>query len=148
MRSADEVTFVDAVYGADLNARAATCAERVVDGREVILYCDSTVRTGLLTLHTSDTAVAAIFTGVSALIVVGALHYDACGVVHKVNNAVGALAHADSAADTLSGVYSCHTVLDGYSLSRADLYTIAVAEAGIGAELVAAVSEICSNAGL
>lgn len=70
MRSADEVTFVDAVYGADLNARAATCAERVIDGREVILYGDSTVRTGLLTLHTADTAVGADFARYCALVVI------------------------------------------------------------------------------
>ena len=70
VRSANEVALVDTVNGADLNARAAACAERVVDGCEVILYGNSTVRTGLLTLHTADTAVGADFARYCALVVI------------------------------------------------------------------------------
>ena len=70
MRSADEVALVNAVYGTYLNTCAASGAKRVVDSSEIILHSDRAVRTGLLTLHTTDTAVGAILTYVCALIVI------------------------------------------------------------------------------
>ena len=57
MRSADEITFVDTVYGADLDAGAAAGAERVVDGCKIILNGYCAVRASFLKLHTSDTTV-------------------------------------------------------------------------------------------
>ena len=57
MSSANKVTLVDAVYGTSLGACAAAGTEIVINGREVVLYGDSTLRTGLLALHTADTAV-------------------------------------------------------------------------------------------
>ena len=57
MSAADKVALVDTVNGADLGARAAACAERVVYLGKVILDGDSAVRTGFLTLHTADAAV-------------------------------------------------------------------------------------------
>ena len=101
VRSADEVTFVDAVYGADLNARAATCAERVIDGREVILYGDSTVRTGLLTLHTSDTANRANLACYSTLIMAGALNKNSGLFADDVDNAIGTSLCTKATTDTL-----------------------------------------------
>ena len=146
--SANEVAFVDAVDGANLYARAATGAEGVIDGSKVVLNGDSTLRTGLLTLHTTDTTVGAVLTGESALILVGALHNHAGGVVDKVDDTVGALAYADAAADTLSGINLCYTVIDGDSVLRTNHSAVAVAEAGEGTELVAAVRHICGTAGL
>ena len=70
MRSADEVAFVDAVHGTYLYAFAATCAERIVDGSEVVLDGNSASLTGLLTLHTADTTVGAVFAHGCALVLV------------------------------------------------------------------------------
>ena len=148
MRSADEVTLVDAMHGTNLDARAATGAQVVVDGCEVILYGDSTVGAGLLTLHTADTAVGAVLTGECALILVGAFHNNTGGVVDKVNDAVGALAYADAASDALLGVNVCDTVLDRDSVLRANHSAVTVAEAGEGAEFIAAVCHIGGAAGL
>ena len=75
MSSANEVALVDAVYGTNLNTRATAGAERVVYSSEVSVHGDCAVRTGLLTLHTTDTAVGAILTHVSALVVVRALYH-------------------------------------------------------------------------
>ena len=146
--TADEVALVNTLNGADLYARAAAGTERVVDGREIVLNGDSTLRTGLLTLHTADTAVGAILTGESTLILVGALNYYAGSVVDKMNDTVGALAHADATADTLLRINSCYTVLYGDSVLRTNYGTVTVAEAGEGTELVAAVRHICGAAGL
>jgi len=112
VRSANKVSFVDAVHGADLDARAAAGAERVVDGREIVDNGYCSVRTGLLTLHAADTAVCAIFSYRRALIVVRALDHDALGVVDKVDDTVGALSHTDAAADTLSRVNVGDAVLN------------------------------------
>ena len=75
MCSADKVTLVDAMYRANLYTFTASGAERVINGGKVILYGDSTVRTGFLTLHTADTSVGAVFTCLGSLVVVGALNY-------------------------------------------------------------------------
>ena len=73
--SADEVPLVDAMHGANLSASAAAGAERVVYGSEVSVHGDCAVRTGLLTLHTADTAVGAILAHVSTLVVVRTLYH-------------------------------------------------------------------------
>ena len=148
MRSADEVPLVDTVYGAYLCASTASGAKIVVDYRQIILDGDSTLRAGLLTLHTAYAAVGAILTGESTLILVGALHDYAGGVVDKVYNAVGALAYADTAADTLSGVNACHAVLYADGVLGADDCAVAVTEAGEGAELVTAIRHIDGETGL
>ena len=148
MRSANEVTLVDAVYGTSLSACAAAGTEIVIDGREVVLYGDSTLRTGLLALHTADTAVGAILTGESTLILVGALNDNARGIVDEVDDTVGALTNADATADTLAGVNVCYTVFDGYSILGTNARAVTVAKASIGTELVAAVRHVCGKAGL
>ena len=142
MRSADEATLVDTMYGTSLNACATACAKAIVDGSEVILNGDRTVGTGLLALHTADTAVLAVLTSVCTLIVVRALNDNALGVVDKVNDAVGTLSYADTTADTLLGIDSGNAVLNLDSVLRTYCNTVAVAEAGVGAESVAAVGHI------
>ena len=104
VRSADEVALVDTVYGADGYALAAACAQRVVDGCEIILDGDGTVGTGLLALHTADTAVSAVLTCKRALIVIGALYYNTGGVVNDLYDAVRTDARAHSATDTLGRI--------------------------------------------
>ena len=148
MSTADEVALVNTLDGADLYARAATGTQRVVDSREIVLDSDSTVRAGLLTLHTTYTAVGAILTGESTLVLVGALNDNAGGVVDKMDNTVGALANADATADTLSGVNVCNAVFNGDRALRTHCRTVAVAEAGEGTEFVAAVRHISGTAGL
>ena len=147
MSSADEVTLVYAVNGANLNASATAGAERIIYSCEIVYYCYCSVRTGLLALHTANTAVRAIFACESALVVIGALYDNTGGVVNEVNDSVGTFAYADSAADALTGIYSCNTVFDRYSILGANLYTVAVAKAGEGTELVTAVSEVGVKAG-
>ena len=148
MRSADEATLVDAMHGTSLNARATACAKVVVDGGEVILNGDCAVGTGLLALHTADTAVLTVLTYVSALIMVGAFNDNAYGIVEKVDNAVGTLTNADATADTLLGINACYAVLDSDSVLRADSRAVTVSKTGEGAELVATVRHISGKTGL
>ena len=86
MRSASEVFYLDAVNGASLCALTATGAKRIINGGKVVDYLDRAVRAGLLTLHTADTAVRAVFAYQSALIVIGAFDYDASGIIDYVND--------------------------------------------------------------
>ena len=148
MRSADEVTLVDAMHGTNCRTLTASGAEGVVDGSEVIDNLDSTVRTGLLTLHTADTAVGAELSCHGALVVVGAFDYHTGGILDKVDNAVGTLSYADATADTLSGVNSCYTVLHGDSILGTSHSTVAVAETRVVTYLVTAVNHVCGETGL
>ena len=148
MRSADEATLVDAMHGTSLNARATACAKVVVDGSEVILNGDCAVGTGLLALHTADTAVLTVLTYVSALIIVGAFNDNAYGIVEKVDNAVGTLTNADATADTLLGINARYAVLDSDSVLGADSRAVTVSKTGEGAELVSTVRHISGKAGL
>ena len=148
MRSADEATLVDAMHGTSLNARAAACAKVVVDGSEVILNGDCAVGTGLLALHTADTAVLTVLTYVSALIIVGAFNDNAYGIVEKMDNAVGTLTNADATADTLLGINARYAVLDSDSVLGADSRAVTVSKTGEGAELVSTVRHISGKAGL
>lgn len=148
MRSANEVTLVNAMYRTNLDARATAGAEIVVDGCEVILDGNCALRTGLLALHTTDTAVRAVLTGECALILVGALNDNAGGVVDKVNDAVGALTHADATADTLLGVNVSDAILNRDSALRTNARAVAVAKTSVGAVFVAAVRHISGAAGL
>ena len=148
VRSADEVTLVDAVYGTNLGASAAAGAKSVIYSSEVSVNGDCAAGTGLLTLHTADTAVGAILTHVSALIVVRALYHNTGGVVDKVNNTVGAFSYTDSATDTLLRIDLSDIVLDRYSVLRAYLSAVAVTETCERTELVAAVRHISGAAAL
>ena len=147
MSAADKAALVNTVYGTSLYTRTASGTERVVDGREIVLNGDSAVGTGLLTLHTADTAVGAILAHRCALIVVGAFNDNARGVVEKVDDAVGTLTNADAAADTLLGINACNAVLNSDSILRTYRNAVAVAKTSIGTGLVAAVCHICGKAG-
>ena len=148
MCTANKVTFVYAMNGADLNASCAVCAKLVVDGCKVVFDLDRAAWTSLLALHTADTSVCAILTGKCALFVVGALYDYSCGVVYDLDNAIGAGACAYAAANALSWVDVRYAILNGNSVAGADLYAIAVAEAGVGAGLVSVVEEVCHKTAL
>ena len=148
MSAADEVALVDTVNGTNLCTSATAGTKIVVDSGEIVLDGDSTLGTGLLTLHTADTTVGAILTGESTLILVGALNDNAGGVVDEVDDTVGALTHADAAADTLAGVYTRYTVFNRDSVLGTNARAVTVAKASIGTELIAAVRHIRGKAGL
>ena len=148
MSAADEVTLVDTVNGANSCALAATGTERVVDGREVVYNLDSAVRTGLLALHTADTAVGAHLSCHSTLIVVGALNDNSGGIVDKVYDTVRALSYTDTAADTFSGVDLSYTVLDEDRVLRADCRAVTVAKTCKVTYLVTAVNHVCGKTAL
>ena len=105
MCAADEIIFVNAMYGADLNARAATGAERIVNGCQVVFHFDSAVGASLLALHTANTAVGAKLACNGALIVVRALNNNLNSVVYKLNDVVGAFANAHAAANAAALIH-------------------------------------------
>ena len=148
MSAADEVTEVYTLYGTNIVTSATACTLAVIYGSKIVLNLDSTLGTGLLTLHTADTAVGTELSCHSALIVVGALDYHTGGILDKVDNAVGTLSYADATADTLSGVNSCHTVLHGDSILGTSHSTVAVAETRVVTYLVTAVNHVCGETGL
>ena len=76
MRSAQEIVQMQAVNGACLDACATARAKRIIDCGKVVYNLDCFVRADLFALHTADTAVSAIFTGYSALVVIRAFDND------------------------------------------------------------------------
>ena len=149
MCSANKVSFVNAMHGAYLSALTAGDTLAIVDSCEVIddLYCLG--GTVLFTLTASDTAPLAELTHLCALIVVIALNGNRYGVVYEVDYTVGTGALTEAAADTFLGVYICDTALGNRdSITGADLGTVAVAEAGKGAESVTCKGHICRLTGL
>ena len=111
MRSADEVTLVNTVNRANRCAYSAVGAKRIVNSRKIVNNLYRARRTVLFALHTADTAVFAILACIRALIVIRALNYHSCGVVYELNNSVGALSCAHSAADTFLGIDMSYTVV-------------------------------------
>lgn len=147
MSAANEVFEVNTLHGTYRSTLTAACTLIIINSSEIILYLDCAVRTGLLTLHTADTAVGAVFSYRRALIVVRAFNHNALGVVDKVDDTVGALSYADTAADTLSRVNVSYAVLDRDGVLRTNRRAVAVAETGEGTELVATVRHIGGAAG-
>ena len=139
MCSADEATLVDTVYGTNLNTSAAACAKRVVDGRKIVLDGDSAVGTGLLTLHTADTAVRAVLAHVCALVVIGALNDHSRGIVYKLDNIIGTFAGTYSTSNAFSWINMRYTVEETDSILGTYPYTVAVSKTSKGTSLVAAI---------
>ena len=77
MCSANEVTLVDTMYGANLGTCATALTLCVIDSGKVVYYRDSAAWAGLLALTATDTAVGAGLTCYSALIVAGAFNNNA-----------------------------------------------------------------------
>ena len=138
MCAADKITGVNALYGAGVTAGAASRAFFVIDGGKVIFNLNCTVRAGLFALTARNAYVKADLAHLSALIVARAFNNNARGVVDKMDDAVGTGLCAKAAADALSRIdLGNEFVCDANGVSRADLYAIAVAKAGKGAEAVA-----------
>ena len=145
MRSADEVTLVEASYGTNSRALSATGAEGVIDGCKIVLYLDGSVGAGLLALHASDTAVGADLTGNRALVVVGALNCNLYGIVDQLDDMVGAGSCADTSTDTLLRIDICNVVYDADSVLRTYINAVAVSEAGVDTGLVSGISKVCGE---
>ena len=150
MGAADKIPRMYTFNGANLVTCAATGTLLVVDGGKVVFHLDGSFGAGFFTFSASDAAVRADFTHLRALIVAGALHYHAGGVVDKADDAVGAFLDTKTAADTFSRVdlRDAFRGIDAYGISRAHLYTVAVAEAGKCAIAVARIGHICRKTGL
>ena len=148
MCAADEVALVDTMNGADSGTLTAAGTLVVVDNGKVVNNLDSTVGTGLLALAAGNTAVLAALANCRALIMTGALYDYANGILNKMDDAVRTLACAHTATDTLGGVDLGNAVLDRNGVLGTDSHAIAVAEAGVGAELVARVAEVSNTTAL
>ena len=148
MCAADKVALVQTMYGTNLHAGSTAGAERIVDGRQVIDDGNGTVRAGLLTLHTADTAVGAVLAGYSTLIVVGAGNDHTSGIVDQLDDVIGTFTGADATADTCLRIHLCHAVFDANGILGADLHAVAVAKAGGGTGAVAVVGKVGCKTGL
>ena len=148
MCAADEVALVDTMNGANLGAFAAAGALVIINNGEVVNNLDRAVGTGLLTLAAGNTAVSTALANCCALIVIRALYNDALGILDKMNNVVGTLACAHTAADTLGGVDFSNAILNGDSVLGTDGYAIAVAKAGVCTKLIARVAEVSNTTAL
>ena len=148
MCATDEVTFVDAVYRADLYTRTATGTLGVIDGGKIIDNGDSTVRTGFLTLHTTDTAIGTSLTGERTLIVVRTFYHNTGDIGYQMNDTVGAFACTDTATDTSLGIDTGNAILYGNGILRTNTGTVTVTKASEVTDTVARIDHICGTAGL
>lgn len=148
MCSADEVSFMNTFYRANLAASTAINTFFIVYRSEIVFYDYCARGAGFFAFSASYTAVLAKDSNLSAFIVVVAGNCHARGISYKVNYAVRAFLHAKSATDAFSRVY-CRDTLVVYanSISRTNLGAVAVAEAGKRAVVIAGVVEICGFAG-
>ena len=148
MSSADEVSFVNTFYGANLAASAAIYAFFIVYRSKIVFYDYCAGWAGLFAFSAGDAAVFTKYANPRAFIVVVAGNRNASGISYKMNNAVGAFFRAKSATDAFSRIYRRNTlVVYANGISRANLDAVAVAEAGKRAVVIAGVVEICGFAG-
>ena len=148
MCAADEVALVDTMNGAGLGTLATAGALVIIDNRKVADNLDRIVCADLLALAATDAAVLAELAYCCALIVTGALYDYANGILNKMDDAVRTLACTHTATDTLGGVDLGNAVLDRNGVLWTDTHAIAIAEAGVGTELVARIAEVCNATAL
>ena len=148
VRSAEEVALVNTLDGARLTALAAVDTFFVIDKCKIISYGNSSCWAGLFAFSASDTAVLAIKSYPRAFIMVVAGYGNSSCVTNNVDYALRAFLDAKTAANAFLGVDSRDTlVVFVVSVAGADLYTVAVAEAGKRAEVVARVENRSGFAG-
>ncbi len=149
MRAADEVAGVNTMHGAHLVTGLATRAFSVIYGRKIIYYCYCALGAFLGAETAGYTAAFANTLYANTLIVIVTFYDYALGIVYKMYDTVRAGLNAKAAADTASGIYLGDVFLGiyAYCVARADIDTVAVAEAGKGAKSVARVAHICRKAG-
>jgi len=150
MSSASEVFKMNTLNGTYVMTSTAAGTLIIIDNRKIILDLDSSHRTGLLALHTTDTTIVASLTGHGTLIVAGALNYNASALSKHMNNAIGTGLCTKATADTLNGIDLCYTIFlaDVNSILGTNRYAVAVSKAGIGTRGVAGIIKLCSLTGL
>ena len=148
MRSANKVILVDAMYGANLNARKASRAKRIIDGCKVAFHLNRSVGASLLALHASNASVCAELASDSTLIVIGALNNYLYGIVYKLDDVVGTFANAHAASNTLLRVYLCNAIRNGDSISGTNTCTVAITKASVVTSLITVIEEICGYTAL
>ena len=149
MRTANEVSFVNALDGTYLTASAAINALFVINGSKVVINNDSTGGAGLLTLTTGYTTVLTVKSYLRTLVmIVTGYGYARC-VADKVDYVVRTFLGTKTAADTFSRINGCDTlVVYTDSVTGAYLNTVAVAKAGERTEVVTRVAHISCLTGL
>ena len=140
---------MNTLNGASLLASAAAGTLIIINCCKIILNGDRAVRTGLLTLHTTDTTVRACLTGNRTLIVAGALNNNSGRLCEHMNNALRTGLGAKATADTSNGINLCNAVItDVNSILGTNGYTIAVAKTSISTLGISGVSKLCCLTGL
>lgn len=148
MCSANKVAFVDAMNGTNLFTFTATGAERIVDNRQIIGNRDRSVRAGLLTLHTANTAVGAVFACLCTLIVIGAFNHYARCIVDEMNNGIGARAYTNAASNTFTRVNMSDAVFYCNCVLRTNRRAVPITETRVCTELITVVRHVCGITGL
>ena len=101
MSATHKVFEVNTLNGANIVTCATTRTLAVIDGGKVVFNLDCSLRTGLLTLHTSDTANRANLACYSTLIMAGALNKNSGLFADDVDNAIGTSLCTKATTDTL-----------------------------------------------
>jgi hypothetical protein len=150
MRTASEAFEVNTLLRTNILTSATSGTLRIINYSKIILNLDCTVRTGLLTLHTANTAVRTSLVGYSTLIVAGTLNNNSGLFANNVNNVVRTGLFAKTTADTLGRIYVSNTILrvDLDSILRTNCDTVAVAKTSIGTNGITCVRKLCSLTGL
>ena len=150
MSATNEVFEVNTLLGAYFLTSAAAGTLGIIDGGEIVLNLDRSVRTGLLTLHTTDTAYGTNLVGNSALIMAGALNDNASIVGNNVNYVIGTGLCTDATTDTLGRIDVSDALLgiDDDSILGAYCNAVAVAETCKGTVTVTGIVKLCSCTGL
>ena len=146
MCAADKVSFVYAMNRAYSHTFGAAGTKRIVYSCQIVNDFDSSVRTGLLTLHTTNTTVRADLSCYCALVVIGAFHHNSSGVVYDLDNIIGTFTSTHSAANAFFWIDVSNTVLDADSVMRTNAQAIAVSKTSKRTSLVTAVKEVCHDA--
>ena len=132
------------MHGASFSALTAISTFIVIDHREIMLDCNSTVCAGLCALAAADTTVGTSFSCNRALIVIRAEHRNAACVLDKLDYLVGARACAHSATNTSLCVNAGNTVYDFDCILRTYLDAITIPKAGKSAIFVSVIAHICN----
>jgi hypothetical protein len=143
MCSANEIALVYTFNGTYLTARTAINTLLVIYRCKIIFYNDSTRGAGFLTLSAGNTAVLAILSYLSTLVVIVTGNGNACCVTDKMDYAVRTFLNAQTASDTFSGVDGGKAlIVYADCVTGAYLDAVAVAEAGKRAVIIARVIHI------
>ena len=148
MGSADEVSFMYALYGTYFPTLAAGNTLVVVYSGKIVYYLDCIYGTVLFTLSAGYTTVLTELANLCALVVIVTLNDNSGYVVHEMDYTVGAGLFTKAASNTFLGIYLRYAALrDGNRITGANLGAVTVSETGEGAEAVTSKAHICRLAG-